>query len=421
MASTRSAARPAVLLVGLGSLTGVVLELLARDETIGPIVVGSRDAARGEARCNLARMGAMAQGFAPSIRFVPLDLDRPEEVAAIVRRHAPELVFSAATLGTWWLPELLPPEAAAPILSAGFGVWLPVHLAPTLKLMRALHGAGYRGVTLTAPFPDVVNCVLARLGLAPTCGVGNLDEVVPKVRLLAAERLGAPVAEVRVLLVAHHALEPLAFRGVDGDGASRGAPRSAPGASGDTMPPCFLRVIRGGSDDPEAYGRGGEDVTGMVRALDLLLSPYPLPAGPAFCFLTAGSAVRLVRAVLGGRETLLHAPAPGGLPGGYPIIAGRLAVRPAPVPGLTLEEAIAINERSHRFDGIERIEPDGTAVFRPESVETIGRALGYRCERLRPDEADGRARELLDRFREYAGRHGVDVARPGGRGPWRAI
>jgi hypothetical protein len=422
------------MLIGLGGLTSVVLELLARDEAIGPIVVGSRNAARGVARCNLARMGAMAQGHAPSIRFLPLDLDRPAAVADAVRREAPALIFSAATRQTWWLPDLLPHAAAAPIRRAGFGAWLPVHLALTLKLMRALREAGYRGPSLSAPFPDVVNSILARQDLAPTCGVGNLDEIVPKVRLLAAERLGAPLESVRVLLVAHHALEPLAFReagpsvasasagpsGPAGSAGASGGPRD-PGGSGGTIPPYFLRVFRGGDDDPEACGRGGEDVTEALGADELLLSPYPLPTGPAFCFLTGGSAVRLIRALLSDRKTLLHAPGPGGLPGGYPVVAGRGAVRPAPIPGLSLQEAIALNERSHRFDGIERIEADGTAVFRPEGVEAMDRALGYRCERLRPEESDDRAHELLARFREYAARHGVEIERFTGGPSWSAV
>lgn len=199
--------RPKLMLIGLGGLGGVMLELLAREPSLGSLVVGSRNVERGVARCNLARLGAMAQGYAPSIRFLPLDLNDPLSVASIVRHESPDIILSTATMQTWWLPDLLPPEQATAIKRAGFGVWLPVHLTLTLKLMEALRDAGYGGITLTAPFPDVVNCVLGRLGLAPTCGIGNLDEVVPKVRLLAAERLGVPLGSVRVLLVAHHALE----------------------------------------------------------------------------------------------------------------------------------------------------------------------------------------------------------------------
>jgi hypothetical protein len=321
----------------------------------------------------------MAQGYAPAIEFAPLDLNDQEAVAEIVQRESPDVLLNAATMQTWWLPDLLPPAQAAIVKSAGFGVWLPVHLTLTLKLMAALRDAGYRGLTLTAPFPDVVNPVLGCLGLAPTCGVGNLDEIAPKVRLLAAGRLGVSPDAVRVWLVAHHALEAAAF-----------------GQPMDEIPPYFLRVEC-----------GGQDVTAAVRADELLLTPYPLPSGPATHFLTAGSTVRLIRALLSDGDALLHAPGPNGLPGGYPVLANRDGVQPAPVEGLTLAEAIAINERSHRFDGIERIEADGAVVFCPAAADVLRRALGYDCQRLLPDEAEERAKELIARFREYAERHGV--------------
>jgi len=375
--------KPTIMLVGLGDLGAAVLELLARQEGLGRIVVCSRRAARGAARCNVARMGAMAQGYEPSIRFVPLDINDAAAVADTVRRVAPDLIFSAATLQTWWLADLLPEEPAKDLKRARFGVWLPVHLTLTLKLMRALHDADYRGITLTAPFPDVVNCVLGKLGLAPTCGVGNLDEIVPKVRQLAAERLSAALDAIDVVLVAHHALEPAAF-----------------GEPTEELPPYYLRVYL-----------EGRDVSEKVDARALLLAPYPLSPGPASCFLTAGSTVRLIRSLLSDDETYLHAPAPHGLPGGYPIIVRAGDVVPAPIEGLSLQEAIDINERSHRFDGVESIEADGTVVFCAQDAEVLRRALGYDCERLRPEESEDRAQELIARFREYATRYGVDLRR----------
>lgn len=367
------------MLIGAGGLGSAILELLARESPCR-IVVCSRNAERGAARCNLARLGAMAQGYGPTIDFLPLDLNEQTATAETVRHISPDVILTTATMQTWWLTDLLPPQAAA-IKDAPFGMWLPVHLTLTLKLMEALHMAGYSGKTLTAPFPDVVNPILARLGLAPTSGVGNLDEIVPKVRLLAAERLGASPEAVRVRLVAHHALEPAAF-----------------GHPVEEVPPHLLRIEYDAAD-----------VTARVGGERLLLAPYPLPSGPPTHFLTAGSAVRLVRALLWDRGTFLHVPGPCGLPGGYPAIAGREGVTPVPIEGHTIEEAIAVNERSHRFDGIERIEEDGTAVFCPSLVERVRDALGYECERLPPGEAEARAEELIERFRAYAARYGVTL------------
>ena len=371
---------PTILLIGLGHLGSVLLELMARQEWIGRIVACSRNRQRGEARCNLARLGGMAQGFSPDIEYLQLDLADRERCAETVRRLDPDLVLGTATMQTWWLPELLPDDAAQRLKRARFGMWLPCHLAPTLALMEALAEAEYAGPVLTAPFPDVVNCVLDRIELAPTCGVGNLDEIVPKIRLGAAQRLEVPVETIQVQLVAHHALESAAF-------------------SGAAMPiPYFLRILQ-----------DGRDVTPEINTDQLLFTPYPLPGGPAIAYLTSGSTLRLVEAVLKETVTLLHAPAPGGLPGGYPVMAGSGKVAPTAIEGLSLEEAIAINERSHPFDGIERIAEDGTTVFVGETVETLRTELGYDCERLEPHAAERRGTELIARFREYAARHGVDL------------
>ena len=369
------------MLIGVGGLGSVILELLAREDGIGRILVGGRNAEYGIARCNLACLGAMAQGHYPSIRFLTLDLRNPEAVAATIQSEKPDLILSTATMQTWWLPDLLPAPQAAAIKRAGFGMWLPVHLTLTIKLMEALRAAHYDGLTLTAPFPDVVNCILGRLNLTPTCGIGNLDEIVPKVRLLAAARLQVAAEAVSVQLVAHHALEEAAFGSAEGE-----------------VPPYFLRV---------EYG--GQDVTEAVDASALLLADYPVTSGPATHFLTAGSAMRLIRALLSDSSTWLHAPGPNGLPGGYPVIASRQGVQLAPLSGLSLAEAIAINEQSHRFDGIDHIEADGTAVFSPAVVQAWRELLGYDCERLQPGDAEARAEELIGRFRAYARRHDVTL------------
>ena len=93
-------------------------------------------------------------------------------------------------------------------------------------------------------------------------------------------------------------------------------------------------------------------------------------------------------------------------------LAARIKALPVPLTGPhTLDEAISINERSHRFDGIETIEEDGSVVFTEHSAAVMRDALGYEGKRLRPAEAADRADELSRRFNEYARQHGVDLGR----------
>lgn len=369
-----------LLLIGLGDLGAVTLELLARVRGIEKIIVGSRSSERGVARCNLARIGAMAQGYSPDISFLELDLNHPDDTAQKVQEINPKIILCTASMMTWWLPSLFPADQQGQLKRTGFGAWLPLHLTPPLKLMEALKLADYDGFTLIAPYPDVVNPILKARGFKPTAGIGNLDEVVPKVRYLGAQRMGIDPDALKVTLVAHHALEAWVF------GNERGDP-----------PPYYLRVEH-----------EGEDVTDLVEAEKILFETYPMSIGPAWHFLSAGCAVRLINALLSDKVSRLHVPGPDGLPGGYPIKVSAAGILLDLPDELSIDNAIAINEVSHQYDGIERIEADGTVVFGQETVEVLQDSLGFGQERMKPMEAEGYAKELIRRFRTFASRHNVE-------------
>ncbi|MCH7783380.1 saccharopine dehydrogenase NADP-binding domain-containing protein, partial [candidate division KSB1 bacterium] len=142
--------KPSVLIVGLGDLGSVVLELLAREEGIGRIVAAGRNYERGAARCNLARIAAIAQGYNPDITFLTLDLNDKDSAANVISEVSPDILLYTATMQTWWLPNLLPADNADLLKQAGFGMWLPVHLALTIKMMQAVKDADEHGITLIA-------------------------------------------------------------------------------------------------------------------------------------------------------------------------------------------------------------------------------------------------------------------------------
>ena len=105
------AAKPTIVLIGLGHLGGVFLEFLARAAWVGRIVACNRDPGHGEARCNLARIGAIADGQSPEIEYRQIDITETDRFAKLLDAVAPDVVLSTATMQTWWLPDLLPPAA----------------------------------------------------------------------------------------------------------------------------------------------------------------------------------------------------------------------------------------------------------------------------------------------------------------------
>jgi hypothetical protein len=183
-----------------------------------------------------------------------------------------------------------------------------------------------------------------------------VGETAPKLALLSGR-------EVR--LVMHHACQRYAFPSFASLGACDDSSQAPPWAA----------RIDGLSDE-------------QIR--ELFHAPWPLPAGTVSHDLTAAHTVQIVEALLGDEPTAAHAPAPGGLPGGYPVRLSREAIE---VDWPEVHDAVALNERAQRWDGIERIEADGTIVFTQELF-----ALG--TTRVAPHELDevaGALEEARDR------------------------
>ena len=239
----------------------------------------------------------------------------------------------------------------------GDGVDLAV-LAPTLQswwvLNDVMEQLGRDPFSVIVSFPDLTGPVLRGMGHNIGCGLGNVSEV--------AAKFPRPVR-----LVAHHSLGPHAF--------------GSYGSFGGELPPYLVDIPK---DEADA----------VIRA------PWPLHTDRDMNRVTAAAAARLFAALLGDELAPDHVPAPAGLPGGYPVLAGGMRVE------LDLrwpvEEAIAVNEAGGRFDGVERIDADGTVTLTAETADTLRRVLGYDVPVLRPSEAAGAAAELKRCFERHA-------------------
>jgi hypothetical protein len=73
--------------------------------------------------------------------------------------------------------------------------------------------------------------------------------------------------------------------------------------------------------------------------------------------------------------------------------------------GLTLEEAIRINEDGQRYDGIDRIDEDGTVHYTESSVAIMKEMLGYDCKVMKLEETEAHSEELGHKFKEFAAKY----------------
>lgn len=358
-----------ILVVGLGDIGEHILEFLVRIPEISKIYGADRNEPRFRSKIYSALSGAIHQGFYPQVEFLSLDLNDIDSTARTLSEIEPDIVVTSAALKTWWAPQAsMPFEVFRKLDEAGFGPWLPLHFTLVYKLMKAVRKSGIETHVINCSFPDAVNAVLGKLGMAPTVGLGNCDLFLPWLRKIVADRLSVPVSDVQLYFVGHHFLVH-----------ALGAYQSTLGC------PYRMNVVV-----------GDRDVTNLFNPDKLLIDANAhMPKGKDDHFIVAASAVKNVMGILQDTNQLAYAPGPEGLPGGYPIRLSREGAKVELPAGLGRREAIRVNQDSQLLDGIERIEDDGTVVFSAKANQIMSELLGYQCTRLAPEENEVRAKELL--------------------------
>ena len=345
-----------VLIVGLGDLGRRYAAALAARGKVEELVLAGGGKGRG---ADIAGLIESCHGV--RVRYLPLDATKAGDVAALLRRERPDLVLQCASLFSPW--EILAGDAprVRRVRAAGVGIQLPAQLPIAIAVMRAVREVGFGGPVINLSWPDGTNPILAKMGLAPTLGLGNATMIWARVRA-ALRQSGDAEPLVRVL----------------GDASTLWAVlRAAPPAD----PDAGCRVYLG------EEGRRGEEWA---------YRGHPLASGVHLNELTCWSSVPVIEALLPGGSAV-HASCPGvdGHYGGYPVcVAGGDVAFDLP-PGLTLEDAVAFNASLACDDGIERVEADGTVIYTDAARAILADIDPVLAEPLDPARAGERFPRLI--------------------------
>ncbi len=348
-----------VVVVGMGDLGTRCVDALARLD-VERVVAVSRDADRADRVAGQAGIVAgLSRGGARRIEPAVGDVSDPDAFAGVLRSLDPEVIVMTASRHTWWRP--------APPLP--YGAWLPLQVGLVRDLVRARDAAVPAARIVNLAYPDAVGPVLAAEGLGPDVGAGNVAEMAAKLARHAP-------AGARVSLIAHHATERFAFGAFAALGGTPGGLAGGP-------PPVLAHIEHDGIPLPD--GRAWFD------------APHPLLDGREVHAITAVATAGTVGALLADTPTRIHAPAPAGRPGGYPLLASRSGITLDLPAGVSEAHAVAINATAARWDGIETIAADGTVVYTRECADAIEAQLGWRLQRIEAGELDAAAAELATR------------------------
>ncbi len=371
-----------ILIVGGGNLCLQILQIMApRNDFI--FYVASRDLEKATRTCNLVRLSCLQMSTLCTIHPLEMNLGEGnvDENSAIISRIHPDIILNCASLQSWRVITQLPAAAFQALDQAQLGPWLPMHLAPAYELMRAVKHSASRAIVVNCAFPDAVNVVLDKAGMAPDTGIGNVANLVPATRMAIARLAMCSPETVQVRLIASHFF-------------SHYVPRAG---------------LPANANYSLHYRVNGKDCTGAfddALIFEGVRTQFRRLGGVDGQFLTATSATKVIGNLFADYEVQCHAPAPGGLPGGYPVSVGLGRVLLSLPYGVARTEAIAINQRGQQQDGIHAINADGSVVFEQEQMEVMETLLGYCVSRMSLADVHQWAAELGRKYQGYA--HGVE-------------
>ncbi len=369
---TPGAARPTVLIFGIGKLGGAALDQLCVLHPHARFVIVSRESARSTKRANLARYLAAQWGLFPEVFGDEAELRDVARTADLIRRWEPSLVFNATTPFPWWKLDRLPPNEAKLASRAGSGMWCALDALLPLRLTQALAMAGSNAVHVNGCYPDMTNAFLSGMACAPRIGIGNISNLVPGLVLGWARELGQDPAAVEVRIVGHHAVSLFAPSVGCLETPYELEIRSARG----------VMRFSGPDDRPfEVLRRHAS----RVRGLDGL-------------GVTIGSAVTVLSEVLRPTGRLHHVPGALGLPGGFPVRLNRgEAILDLP-SGMTREAAKEVNDRAQAFDGVRSVSAgcvSATEDARSAYLEVVGAELPAEVV---PETLEALSQDAVDRL-----------------------
>ena len=305
---------------------------------------------------NDARLAAGACNSKVTVYGAVDALDK-NAVTDILTRERPDLVINYAIPITWDATKRL--DNYAKVSAAGLGAFAPIQVLTPLRVAQAIAESGIQAHYMVGNLPDItvpiITAIAARGGVAlPVCGAGNVGLNQVAMRRQIAQEQAVDFESVELSLVSHH--------------VHWVAPRE-PGYS--NQAPFMVQVKIDGVDVGATLGDLRELMNRAVQA------QYETDA--SFSSTTGILASRVALALLdeSGRAHQLHAPAPNGLPGGYPLLisGGKVSVN-LPVEW-HLEDAVAAMEQCQALDGIEQIGADGTVFFSDYAQEILGAELGF--------------------------------------------
>lgn len=335
-----------IVLIGLGDLAKKIGAALMSSpmRSFDHLVIISRNKSNGESYTRL-----LAGCGDKKVSFCPLDALDTTALTEQLQAINPQLVIQCASLMSPWLLFESHHQQAKSLLQAGFAAQLPAQLPVAISLMRALKNAALNIPVINCSYPDVVNPILAKLGLPATLGIGNSGMIHGLIRH-HLQQTGVATDTLKVF--AHHAHI----------GSVANSQLQA------TMPA------------PIAYLQQQP-----VDVHAALFGQPPIILNRELNVLTAAHTVSVIESMLLTDQPLCTSvPGPLGLPGGWPVHICGSSIRLDLPPEVNIDQMTKMQNLWAMFDGVKNISKNGTIDFSESCVAQLKQFAPELAEPLNP-------------------------------------
>jgi hypothetical protein len=340
------------------------------------VTILARDVAAAGELARACRARAAVSGGRITFAAGPL-----AEASAILERLRPAVLLCCVSEQSPYERVTGPSAWTALVAEAGFGITLPFQATIAARLARAIDRVTPETLFVNGAFPDVVNPLLAVLGLPVLCGIGNVATLDACLRA----ELG-PAIPGRLAVLGHH---------VHLSGPT-GKHHTHPAEANDEHHVRLGQVAgeaeaddRDATDEVRAWV-DGRPLTGVTARL----AGYRALPRAELNAIAGHAAARLVLDLVAGVKIRTSVPGPLGLPGGYPVtIADGSAELDLP-PGLTRDGAVSWNLRVGSADGVSIVA--GHVRYLPIAAKALADHLPHRADGWAPTELDQVSREFAE-------------------------
>lgn len=361
-----------ILILGLGNITGHLIEFLSRTNFNGEICIISRNEDNLEKKCNNVMFGTCLQNLPiKNIKYFALDIkNNKEQLKKVLADFKPDIIVNGAV------------SQASQICNykttymKGCNGWLVFGLNIIKSLLDALKELNMNPYILNTAQTDVIGCVFKKLGynMEKFTGVGNINHNIPKIKYAIKKLYGYDFNRVQVKMISAHWF---------GNSLSK-----------QKWSKCPYKI---------QISVDGKNITDKLNLSNIFdNTKINIPPGKEHNHFVASEIITVIESLSKQEKTLIHCCNVFGYPGGYPCLINKDGIKISLFDNITLDEAININWEGNKLDGLEEINENGEIIVTEECYNLFLKFFNYDCRKLKINEWESREIELNNKYNIFS-------------------